>query len=55
MVDHKVLERNRGFLVYVARTYKHMAPFLLGFHLAIDSWRPGRDKEGGSRGQLGIR
>jgi hypothetical protein len=46
MVDHKVLERTRGFLVYVARTYKPMAPFILGFHLTIDSWRPGRDEEG---------
>jgi hypothetical protein len=46
MVDHKVLERTRGFLVYVARSYKPMSPFLLGFHLTIDSWRPGRDEEG---------
>jgi hypothetical protein len=46
MVDHKVLERTRGFLVYFLRTYKPMAPFLLGFHLTIDSWRPGRDEEG---------
>jgi hypothetical protein len=46
MVDHKVLERTRVFLVYVARNYKPMAPFLLGFHLTIDSWRPGRDEEG---------
>jgi hypothetical protein len=46
MVDHTVLERTRGFLVYVARTYKSVAPFLLGFYLTIDSWRPGRDEEG---------
>jgi hypothetical protein len=46
MVDHKVLERTRGFLVYVERTNKPMTPFLLGFHLTIDSWRPGRDEEG---------
>jgi hypothetical protein len=45
MVDHKVLERTQGFLVYAARTYKPMAPFILGFHLTIDSWRPGRDEE----------
>jgi hypothetical protein len=45
MVDHKVLERTRGFLVYVSRTYKPMAPFLLEFHLTIDSWRPARDEE----------
>jgi hypothetical protein len=46
MVDHKVLERTRGLLVYVARTYKPMDPFILGFHLTIDSWRSGRDEEG---------
>jgi hypothetical protein len=46
MVDHKVLERTRGFLVFVTRTYKPMAFFLLGFQLTIDSWRPGRDEEG---------
>jgi hypothetical protein len=42
-VDHKVLERIRGFLVYVARTYKPLTPFLMGLHMTIDGWRPGRD------------
>jgi hypothetical protein len=46
MVDHKVYERIRGFLVYVARTYKPMASLLLGLHLTIDSWIPGREEEG---------
>jgi hypothetical protein len=46
MTNHNMLERTRGFLVYVARTYKTMAPFLLGFHLTFDSWRPGRNEEG---------
>jgi hypothetical protein len=46
MVDQKMLEMTRGFLVYVASTYKPMDPFLLGFHLTIESWRPGRDEEG---------
>jgi hypothetical protein len=45
MVDHKVWGRTQGFLVYVVRTYKPMAPFILGSHLTIDSWRPGRDEE----------
>jgi hypothetical protein len=45
-VDHKVLERIRGFLVYVARTYKPLAPFLMGLHMLIYGWRPGRDDEG---------
>jgi hypothetical protein len=43
-VDHKVLERIRGFLVYVARTYKPLTPFLMGLHMTIDGWRPGRDE-----------
>jgi hypothetical protein len=45
-VYHKVLEKNRGFLVYVARTYKPLTPFLMGLHMSIDGWRPGRDDEG---------
>jgi hypothetical protein len=40
-VDHKVLEIIRGFLVYVARTYKPLTPFLMGLHMSIDGWRPG--------------
>jgi hypothetical protein len=46
MVDHKVLERIRVFLVYVAITYKSLDPFLLGLHLTIGSWRTGRNEEG---------
>jgi hypothetical protein len=46
MVDHNELERTRGFLVYVASTYKPLTTFLPGLHLTIDSWRPGRDEEG---------
>jgi hypothetical protein len=45
-VDHKVLERIRGFLVYVARTYKPLTPFPMGLHMTIDGWRPGRDEDG---------
>jgi hypothetical protein len=44
-VDHKVLERIRDFLVYVARTYTPLTPFLMGLHMTIDGWRPGRDEE----------
>jgi hypothetical protein len=54
IVDHKVMERTWGFLVYVARTNKPMAPFLLGFHLTINSWRPGRDEEGWRLGQAEV-
>jgi hypothetical protein len=45
-VDHKVLERIRGFLVYMARTYTPITPFLMGLHMTRDGWRPGRDDEG---------
>jgi hypothetical protein len=45
-VDHKVLERIRGFSVYVARTYKPITHFIMGLHMTIDGWRPGRDEEG---------
>jgi len=45
-MDHKELERCRGFLVYVSRTYRPMKPYLRGIHKTIDSWRPGRDSEG---------
>jgi hypothetical protein len=45
-VDHKVLERIRGVLVYVARTYKPLTLFIMGLHMSIDVWRPGRDDEG---------
>ena len=33
-------------MVYVARTYQYMNPYLKGFHLTLDSWRPFQDNEG---------
>jgi hypothetical protein len=45
-VDRKALERIRGFLIYVSRTYRWMVPYLKGIHLTIDSWREDRDAEG---------
>ena len=45
-VDHKALERRRGFLLYVTRTYPAMVPYLKGVHLTLDGWRKGRDAEG---------
>jgi hypothetical protein len=44
--DYKTLEQQRGFLVYVSRTYPVMVPYLKGIHLTLDSWRPNRDQEG---------
>jgi hypothetical protein len=45
-VDHKVLQITRGFLVYVVRTYRPLTPFIMGLHMSIDGWRPGRGDEG---------
>jgi hypothetical protein len=45
-LDRKSLERSRGFLVHVQRTYPAITPYLKGLHLTIDSWRGGRDEEG---------
>ena len=45
-LDHKPLERKRGFLLYVTRTYPAMVPYLKGIHLTLDGWRKGRDLEG---------
>jgi hypothetical protein len=45
-MDFKTAESNRGFLVYVSRTFKSMVPYLKGLHLSLDSWREGRDREG---------
>ena len=43
---HKELLSDRGFLVYVTRTYPPMVPYLKGFHLTIEMWRGGRDEDG---------
>ena len=44
-VLHKRLECIRGFLIYVARTFKWMTPYLKGLHLTIDGCREGWDKD----------
>ena len=46
MLSHKELLSDRGFLVYVTRTYPAMVPYLKGFHLTIEMWRGGRNEEG---------
>ncbi len=45
-LSHKELLSDRGFLVYVTRTYPTMVPYLKGFHLTIEMWRGGWDSEG---------
>ena len=45
-MNRRRLEEIRGFLVYAARTYRWMNPYLKGLHLTIDGWRPDRDVDG---------
>jgi hypothetical protein len=45
-LEFKTLEKHRGFLVYVSRTYPSMVPYLRGIHLTLDSWRPWRKEDG---------
>ena len=46
VLNHKDLERKRGFLVHLAMTFESMVPFLKGLHLTLDSWRAGRKDDG---------
>ena len=43
---HNELEKCRGFLIYVSRTYRPFIPYLRGVHQTIDSWRGYRDIDG---------
>ena len=45
-IDRKTLERGRGFLIHLARTYPGMVPFLKGVHHTLEIWRGGRDVDG---------
>ena len=42
-LSHGKLAADRGFMVYVTRTYPPMVPYLKGFHLSLEMWRGGRD------------
>lgn len=44
--SHKMLEKMRGFLVHLAMTFPEINPFLKGWHLTIDHWRPQRGEDG---------
>jgi hypothetical protein len=50
-LNHKQLERSRGFLVYLAQSYPSLVPYLKGIHLTLDSWRLGRNDDGWKRSQ----
>ena len=36
-LNHKQLERDQGFLIYLSRTYRNMSPYLKGIHQTLDS------------------
>jgi hypothetical protein len=48
-LNHKHLERRRGFLVYVAQAYPSLVTYLKGIHLTLDSWRSDRNEDGWKR------
>ncbi len=45
-IEQKKLESYRGYLIYLARTYPMITPYLKGIHLMLDSWRPWRKDDG---------
>ena len=45
-MDREPLESNRGFLNHIQRTYWWVAPYLKGYHLTLDGWRPYRSSDG---------
>ena len=45
-IEFKPLERYRGYLIYLCRTYDAINPYLKGIHLSLDSWRPWRKDDG---------
>ena len=52
-LPHAEFASDRGFLVYVTRTYPPLVPYLKGFHLSLEMWRGGRDAEGWKLGTTG--
>ena len=44
-LDRKQLEKETGFLKHLAMTFDETTPFLKGFYLTLNSWRPQRDDE----------
>ena len=45
-LDRKALERKRGFLIYVTRTYPSMVPYLKGIHQTLETYRDTRRADG---------
>jgi hypothetical protein len=45
-IPYDDLERVRGFMVHMVRTYPSLNPYLKGVHLTLSSWLPDRDEDG---------
>ena len=45
-LNRKDLERKRGFLIHLSRTFTYMTPYLKGMHLTMETFRPGREDSG---------
>jgi len=45
LLCHKTLEQWRGFLNHIQCIFPAMTPFLKGFHLTLDGWRPGQAED----------
>ena len=43
-INRKELERETGFLNHLAMTFDVISPYLKGFYLTLNSWRPYRDE-----------
>ena len=46
MLDRIQLEKDRGFLVHITRTFTSAVPYLRRIHHTLESWRQGRTGEG---------
>ena len=44
--NHKQLERDRGFMIHLGRTYPWIMPYLKGVHHTLETWRSQRDGDG---------
>ena len=45
-LNRELLEKKRGFLIYVGLTYPMLVPYFKGIHLTLESWRDHRDEDG---------
>jgi hypothetical protein len=44
-LNHKELEKKRGFFIYESRTYPALVPFLKGTHQTLEMLRQNRDED----------